>query len=148
MLDELHPVTSADDWTHLHRIRRTVLFTPGRHSVVYDENHPDDRAEGNIPFLLLRDRHPIGVVRLDFRGETAVVRLVAIAEDEQGNGYGRKLNDLIESEVRRRGVKTLFVNARPEAVGYYEKTVWHQAHWDPDELTGLAKDCIQMTKSL
>ena len=148
MLYELHPVTSAEDWAHLHHIRRTVLFTPGRHSVAYDENHPDDRAVGNVPYLLLRDRHPLGVVRLDFRGETAVVRLVAIAEDEQGKGYGRKLNALIESEVRRRGVKTLFVNARPEAVGYYEKTGWQQASWDPDELVGLAKDCIQMTKSL
>jgi N-acetylglutamate synthase-like GNAT family acetyltransferase len=132
----------------MHDIRRGVLFTPERHSIDYDENHPDDRAEQNVPFLLLLDSRPIGVVRLDLRGAIAIVRLVAVIASEQRRGHGRKLNTLIEAECRRRGVTTLRVNAAPDAVGYYEKMGWQRAAWDSNELVGLAADCIQMIKRL
>jgi GNAT superfamily N-acetyltransferase len=145
---ELKPVRSPEEWRHLHHIRRTVLFGPGQHPVGYDENHPDDRADGNLPLLFLLDTRPIGVVRLDLRGETAIVRLVAVAEEEQGKGHGRKLDALVEAEARRRGVKTLRVNAAPEALGYYKKMGWRRASWDKSELVGLMKDCVQMSKEL
>lgn len=145
---ELRPVRSPGEWQTLHAIRRTVLFPPGRLSVEYDENHPDDRAEGNVPFLLLRDAEPIGVVRLDFRGTVAIVRLVAVAEGQQRQGHGRQLDTLIEIEARRRGASSLRVNAAPDAVGYYEKLGWQHAFWDKGELTVIAEDCIQMTKDL
>lgn len=145
---ELQSVRSPEDWRHLHDIRRTVLFAPERHSVGYDENHPDDRTEGNLPLLLLLDTRPIGVVRLDLRGETAVVRLVAIAEGEQRKGHGRKLNALVEAEAKRRGIKILRVNAAPEALGYYEKMGWQHTSWDRGELVDLAKGCVQMSKEL
>jgi GNAT superfamily N-acetyltransferase len=145
---ELRPVRSAEDWRNMHRIRRRVLFAPERHSIQYDENHPDDRAEQNIPFLLLLDSSPIGVVRLDLKGEIAVVRLVAVVPEEQRKGHGRKLDALVEAEARSRGVTTLRVNAAPGAVGYYEKMGWRQAVWDKSELTGLARDCVQMIKQL
>jgi hypothetical protein len=34
---ELQAVRSPEDWRHLHKIRRAVLFVPERHSVPYDE---------------------------------------------------------------------------------------------------------------
>jgi GNAT superfamily N-acetyltransferase len=145
---ELRPVRSAEDWRNMHRIRRRVLFAPERHSIQYDENHPDDRAEQNIPFLLLLDSGPIGVVRLDLKGKIAVVRLVAVVPEEQRKGHGRKLDALVEAEARSRGVTTLRVNAARDAVGYYEKMGWRQAVWDKSELTGLARDCVQMIKQL
>ncbi|WP_420962124.1 GNAT family N-acetyltransferase [Brucella sp. IR073] len=145
---ELRPVTSAEDWRHMHAIRRAVLFAPGRLSIAYDENHPDDRAAGNVPYLLLLDERPIGVVRLDYRGEVATVRLVAITAEEQGRGHGRMLEALVTDAAKRRGVRILQVNAAPDAVGYYEKTGWRRASWDPSELRGIAANCIQMTKHL
>lgn len=144
----MKPVRSREDWRHLHHIRRTVLFGRERHSVGYDENHPDDRAAGNLPFLLLLDAGPIGVVRLDRRGETAVVRLVAVAQGEQGKGHGRALDALVEAEARRRGIRTLRVNAAPEALGSYEKMGLRRVSRDKSELVGRAKECIQMSKEL
>lgn len=142
----LRPVHSPADWRHLHGIRRAVLFNPERHSVAYDDNHPADRAPGNQPFLLLYDHRPIGVARLDIRGDTAILRLVAINEEEQGRGHGRKLNALIEAAARRQKVTELRVNAAPDAVGYYEEMGWRRASWDTRELVGFARDCVQMTK--
>lgn len=144
----LHPVETNKDWSHLHHIRRTVLFAPGRHSVEYDESHPDDRIEGNIPYLLDLEDRAVGVARIDYRDNIAVVRLVAIVESEQGKGHGRQLNAMIEAEAKKHGVQTLRVNAAPGAVGFYEKMGWQRASWNASELIGIAKDCVQMTKTL
>jgi hypothetical protein len=55
---------------------------------------------------------------------------------------------LVEGYARRLGLNTLFVNADPDAVGYYEKMGWDAYVWDAAELTGIAADCTQMTKAL
>jgi N-acetylglutamate synthase-like GNAT family acetyltransferase len=145
---ELKRVETVEDWRQLHAIRRAVLFSPVRHKFEYDENHPDDRAEGNVPYLLLLDGAPIGVVRLDKRASLGVVRLVAIRSERQREGHGRIMSDLIDAEELRLGITELCVNAAADAVGYYDKTGWKRGSWDPTELTGLAENCVQMTKSL
>lgn len=144
----LRRVTTPYDWAAMHAIRRAELIHPGRHAVAYDENHPDDRAAGNIPFLLLHRDRPIGVVRLDVRGDRGIVRLVAVIAPEQRRGHGRALSDLVDAEARRHGVTTLLVNAAADAVGFYEKTGWQRVAWDPAERKGLAADAVQMTKVL
>lgn len=148
MSHSLKRVTTPDDWAAMHAIRRAELIRPGRHDVAYNENHPDDRAPDNIPFLLLEGARPIGITRLDLRGDSAVVRLVAITAAEQRRGHGRALSQLIDAEARQRGVRTLLVNAAQDAVGFYEKTGWRQVEWDKAERTGLAADAVQMVKVL
>jgi GNAT superfamily N-acetyltransferase len=146
---KLKPVTTGSEWAAMHALRRDVLFSPLRHAgVVYDENHPDDRHPDHVPFLLTANGRPIGITRLDLRGEIAVVRLVAIAAPEQRRGHGRIMGELVESEARRRDVRLLRVNAAADAVGFYEKTGWRRAEWDPSELTGIAANCVQMEKWL
>lgn len=147
---ELRAVTTDDEWAAMHDIRRRVLFAPRRHrmEIDYDENHPDDRAEGNVPHILMLDEKPIGVARLDLRGQAAMVRLVAIEPDEQGRGYGSLMERMLTEKAWELGVKQLRVNAAPDAVGFYEKSGWRAESWDPDELVGLAADAVQMVKDL
>jgi hypothetical protein len=149
MAYKLKQVMTDAEWAAMHALRRDVLFSPFRHAgIVYDENHPDDRNPRHIPFLLIADGRAVGITRLDLQGEVAVVRLVAIAATEQRSGHGRVMSQLVEGEALKRGVRLLRVNAAPDAVGFYEKTGWHLAAWDPGELTGIAADCVQMEKSL
>jgi GNAT superfamily N-acetyltransferase len=147
----LAPVTTPELWTALHDIRRAVLFAPGRHADgrAYDDNHPDDRSAENQPFVLLLDGRPVGTARLDVpRKGIGIVRLVAVVEAEHGKGHGRMLGNLIDAEARRRGIMRLYVNAAPSALGYYEKLGWAREVWNPSELTGIAIDCVQMSKAL
>jgi GNAT superfamily N-acetyltransferase len=149
MTYELRPVLSPEEWSALHAIRRASLFTEERHGdVVYDDNHPDDRVAGNQPFLLLLDDEPLGVVRVDFRGREAVVRLVGITPARQRQGHGSALSRLIDALARERGVGRLVVNSHHTAVGFYERTGWHRESWDATELVGLASDCVQMAKEI
>jgi GNAT superfamily N-acetyltransferase len=102
----------------------------------------------NVPYLLMLDGAPIGITRLDRRGTTGVVRLVAIVRDRQGQGHGRVLSDLVEIEARRFGITRLQVNAHPDAVGYYERTGWKREEWDRSEMVGLAVHAVQMVKDV
>lgn len=146
---ELKPVADGADWDAMHALRRATLFAPERRpGLTYDDNHPDDRAPENVPYLLMADGAPIGMVRLDFRDATAVVRLVAIAPDLKRQGHGTVLDRLVADAARARGVETLVVNSAPDAVGFYEKCGWHRHVWDAAELVGIAADCVQMRKAI
>jgi N-acetylglutamate synthase-like GNAT family acetyltransferase len=145
---ELVKVTTEIDWREYHLLRREVLWE-ARGRSGYDEKRPGEYLASNHPLLLKLGGRSIGTTRLDNLGDRrGVVRLVAIAADVQRRGHGRALSALIEDYARRLGLKTLLVNADPEAVSYYEKMGWEACVWDEAELTGIASDCKQMTKAL
>jgi N-acetylglutamate synthase-like GNAT family acetyltransferase len=140
---------SPEDWRAFHDIRRTELFEARGRFGIYDPEHPHDRDPANRPLLLKCEGRPVGTVRLDdFGNGTGAVRLVAVLRSEQGRGHGRVLQDIVEAEARKRGIHTLYVNAAPTALGYYEKTNWQAFEWDPAELIGMAEHCVQMRKVL
>lgn len=147
-MDHLVAVERGSHWRSLHDIRREVLFETGVFPFIYDENHPDDRAAGNTPYLLMSDEKPIGVVRLDLRGTIGVVRLVGIKEAYQRRGHGRTLSALIDRAAIASGITQLCVNAFVDAVGFYEKTGWQHQLWDAAELASLNGRGSQMTKKL
>ena len=62
---ELVSPTDARTWRSYHDIRREVLFGARGRADAYDESHPDERAEGNHPKLLLYRGDPVGVIRID-----------------------------------------------------------------------------------
>ena len=145
---QLIEVRSERDWHEYHSIRRTVLWER-RGLSNYDENHADEYSPANHPLLLRLNRRAIGTVRLDDCGNgTGAVRLVAIEPEFQRQGHGRVLSDFIENYARRLGILTLYVNAVPEAVGYYRKLGWMPEIWDEAELVGIASECLQMSKRL
>ena len=146
---ELVEVSDPADWVVYHAIRRRELFEARGRFGIYDENYPGEREPNMSHYLLKRDGVPLGTTRLDVREDgTSIFRLVAITAAEQGRGHGRVLSEMVEQRARDFGASTLFVNAAPTAVGYYEKTGWHRHVWDAEELAGISGDCIQMRKLL
>ncbi|MBU1176534.1 MAG: GNAT family N-acetyltransferase [Alphaproteobacteria bacterium] len=140
---------SQNDWQAFHDIRETELFLARHSDTAYDRNHVDDFVSCNHPLLFKRAGRAIGVVRLDKLGAgKGAVRLVAITAAEQGKGHGRVMADMCEGIARALGMHTLFVNAAPEAIGFYEKTGLERFDWDPSELVSIASQCVQMRKRL
>jgi GNAT superfamily N-acetyltransferase len=145
----LSPPATPAEWQAFHDIRRAELFERrGRHGI-YDASHPDDADPKNRPLLLSLDGEPLGTVRLDNFGDgTGCIRLVAVTAAEQGRGHGRVLQRMVEKIARGLGMHTLYVNAAPSALGFYEKLGWERHVWDAEELNGIAADCIQMRKGI
>jgi N-acetylglutamate synthase-like GNAT family acetyltransferase len=145
---ELIRVTTKRDWQDYHSIRRRVLWEQ-RGLTNYDEAHEDEYKPGNYPLLLKRNGRAIGTVRLDdFGNGSGAVRLVAIEPELQRQGHGRVLSEHVENYAHRLGIKKLYVNAVPEAIGFYDKLGWKPEPWGKDELVGIASDCLQMSKPL
>src|SRR5688572_5914 len=83
-----------------HDIRRRVLFEARGLFGVYQEGRPDETAIGHYPKLLLYRGDPVGVVRIDVDGTTAICRRVAIRADVQRLGHGRVLLSLVQQFAR------------------------------------------------
>lgn len=118
---ELKTLSSTEEWQAYHGIRCKVLFENRGQFGIYDENHPDERREGNHPLLLLLDGIAIGVIRADIKGNQAILRRVAIREDLQRTGHGRVLLTLAETFAQSKGCNHVWSGVAPDAVGFYKR---------------------------
>ena len=126
---ELRAVQTAADWSAYHRIRRTVLFEARGRFGVYNDNHPDNRIEGNYPLLLAFRGDPVGAVRLDCGpGDLGIIRQVAIDGPAQRLGHGRILLQLLVSRGIALGLRALEVNSDGRAVGFYQRFGFELVH--------------------
>jgi GNAT superfamily N-acetyltransferase len=118
-----HLRTPANDneWRKYHSIRRKVLFENRGLFGVYDEDHPDEYAQGNHPLLLIHEGNPIGAIRVDVHGEVGIFRRVAIREDMQHCGHGKVMLSLAEGFSRNIGCSIVKSYVDPEAIGFYER---------------------------
>jgi GNAT superfamily N-acetyltransferase len=119
---ELRAVQTEEDWTAYHRIRRTVLFEARGRFGIYDQNNPDDRAEGNHPLLLVFRGDVVGVVRLDCgSSDVGIIRQLAIDGPAQGVGHGGTLLQILVARGMALGLRVLEVNSDRQAVGFYQR---------------------------
>jgi GNAT superfamily N-acetyltransferase len=139
-------VSPADKamWRRYHAIRREVLFEARGRFGVYDENHPDDKAEGHHAKLLLHHGDPVGVVRIDISGTDAILRRVAVRSDAQRRGHGRALVSLAEEFAVANGCFRLASHVAPDAVRFYEKCGFSVA----TDVTRSGHESVFMTKCL
>jgi GNAT superfamily N-acetyltransferase len=138
----LKPVKTPADWQAYHSIRCRILFEAN--GVVYNDNHPDERVDGNHPMLLVDGDKAVGTVRIDLNGERqlAIIRLVGIEAGLQGRGYGRQLLRLADEFALAHGCT---VNSRLEAVEFYCKNGFEPGIWDEKQ---VPKDGKQLRKKL
>lgn len=122
---ELVTPTTTEAWAAYHDIRRRVLYERRGRIGVYDANHPDDGSPSNFPKVLVHGSEYVGALRIDFVGEIAYLRSVAIAEPHQRKGFGRALIRLAESFARfEGGAKRVESFVAPDAVSFYEKCAY------------------------
>lgn len=126
MSDQYHklsPVATPEEWKTYHDIRRKILWENRGKLGEYQENHPDEFHPQNHPMLLYYKGTPVGVVRIDLEPEKghAIMRKVAIVEDQQRLGHGRKLVELVEQFALENGCHFMVVSSAEDAVVFYEK---------------------------
>lgn len=146
---ELVQVKSPEDWATYHQIRKDELFDARNRDIDYNENHPDEHAPQNTPFLLKGEVAGLATTRFDRLGDgLAAIRLVAVTKSEQGKGLGLILGEKLVEFAKSEGIHKLVVNANPEAVEYYRKMGFSEEIWDENELVGISSNSIQMVKIL
>ena len=136
------PATDAE-WASYHAIRRRVLFELRGDAEAYDAHHPDEHRRGRHPFLLWAEGVPVGVIRVDVEGPLATFRRVAIRDDAQRRGHGRRLLQAAERFATQQGCTRIETHADPDAVEFYERCGFTRS--DPDRHPASS---VLMTKSL
>jgi ribosomal protein S18 acetylase RimI-like enzyme len=82
-----------------------------------------------------RDGRLIGVLGMRpvhtlVRGPHLHIDDIVVNEKERKSGIGRALMDYAEADARARGMASVFLDARPEAIGFYE-TIGFALHTTP-----------------
>ncbi len=123
MTTRLDPVKSPEQWNAYHELRRVVLFENRGLYGVYNQNHPDERAQNNYPMLFYSENIAVGVIRIDLNPEqrSAIFRRLAIRDGQQRRGFGRSLMQHAEAFAVAHGCTSFVVNAALDAVGFYQK---------------------------
>jgi GNAT superfamily N-acetyltransferase len=114
------PVTEGERSAY-HAIRRRVLFDLRGNGAAYDPNHPDEHRTGHHPFVLWIDDQPVGVIRVDIDGVVATFRRVAIRDDLQRRGYGRRLLEAAERFAKSQGCTRVESYVDPAAIPFYAR---------------------------
>lgn len=75
----------------------------------------------------------------------ARIRQMAVSPDRQGQGLGRRLLEDLENDLRTRGLRTLILNARTSAVGFYERLGYSV---NSEEFVDVTVPHVRMSKNV
>ena len=122
-------ITTPLHWANNHDIRRSVLFESRGRFGVYDENHPDDHASTNHPFLLFVNGVAVAAVRVDLGTEpqVAVFRRLAVHTPSQRQGYGSALMQRAEAFAKQKGCRIFVAHVAPDAIEFWSKLGYRMA---------------------
>ncbi len=82
----------------------------------------DDIEDQCFHIMVLDNDKAIGVGRLQFNSaDEAQIRYMAVEKAYEGNGIGRMIVDVLEQETNNKNIKTVMLDAREPAIGFYEK---------------------------
>jgi predicted GNAT family N-acyltransferase len=83
----------------------------------------DELEDSCFHLMALSDnKEIIGVARLQFNSsEEAQIRYMAVTKAYEGQGIGRGLITAMENHARDSAIKTIVLDAREPAVGFYKK---------------------------
>lgn len=116
---QLSQPETAEEFAQYYELRWRILRNPWGQP----RGSEQDMEEASSYHLMASDgQQVIGVARLQFPGEdTAQLRYMAVANDWQGKGVGRKIVLHMEGVARQQGARHLFLHARDNALGFYRK---------------------------
>ena len=130
---------STEEWANYFLLRWQVLRAPWK--------QPKGTEKDEIEFLntsfhamALNDKsNAIGVARIHLLDNyTAQIRYMGVSEEWQGQGVGRGLINYLELIAQSKGVKTIILQARENALAFYQ-----QQNYKIKEKTFLMYDQIQ-----
>ncbi len=82
----------------------------------------DEKENESIHIVAILEGKVVGCGRGQFNSSTeAQIRYMAVDEDFQGKGVGTKMLKALELRLKKKEVKTIILNARENAVKFYQK---------------------------
>jgi len=118
---ELRAPGAATEWSAYHAIRRRVLFELRGRGWTYNADHPDEHRPNHYPFVLWDGSVAVGAIRVDVHDDVAVFRRVAVRDDVQRRGYGRRMLELAAQFAEQHACTRIDSHVDGDAVGFYRR---------------------------
>lgn len=140
----LNQPETAEEFAQYYELRWRILRKPWNQP----RGSEQDMEEASSYHLMARDgQHVIGVARLQFpTDDAAQLRYMAVDDAWQGKGVGRKIVSHMEEVARQQGAHHLFLHARDNALGFYQKLGYEIV--EPSYLLFASIQHYKMQKSL
>ena len=118
-----------------------------QHHISLRDEFDEHDGEGTKYIVLLDDGYPVATCRFfEVDRETVLLGRVVVLPEYRGLGLGRRVVEEAETWARELGYVTVAIDARVEAVGFYEKLGYAQ---DEEEIVRSGTfDCIKMSKKV
>lgn len=114
---EIRTPNTEDEWIQYYDLRYRILREPLSQEKGSEKNDGD---KDGIHFALFEDNRLLSIARLDLgEGGIAQVRFVAVENDCQGKGYGKRIMKAVEEKTLKLGVEKLILQAREVSVQFY-----------------------------
>jgi GNAT superfamily N-acetyltransferase len=116
---EIRTPSSHAEWEQYYDLRYRILRAPWHQPRGSERNDADAFA---IHLAYFEQGRILGVVRLDTQESDlwAQVRFMAVEENQQGKGIGKKLMQEAENYAKRLGFKRMMLQARAIALPFYK----------------------------
>ena len=115
----LYQPKTEKDFQQYYHLRWRILRKPWGQE---EDSDRDSNDENYYHIMAVINGNTVGVARLEFPDNGfAQLRYMAVDDVYQGYGIGRKIVDHMEQYSKENNVHELFLNARENAVGFYEK---------------------------
>ena len=112
------PITK-EDFNQYYQLRWETLRKPWNQP---EGSEKDELDKTSIHRMALVNDKVVAVARLHFLDDsTAQVRYMAVDKDFEQQGMGKAVYLSLEEEARKNKIKTIILNAREQAIGFYEK---------------------------
>ena len=116
---EIRKPNSEKEWLDYYDLRYRILRKPLNQPLGSEKNEGD---EAGIHFALYKNNVLKAIARLDLQeNKVAQVRFVAVEENQQGFGFGKKIMQEIENYCKEIAREKIILHARDYAVDFYLK---------------------------
>lgn len=116
---EIRTPQSLEEWEKYYDLRYRILRKPLNQPKGSEKNDGDQIG---IHFALYQEKVLQAVVRLDLQeNHTAQVRFMAVEENQQKKGFGKKIMIEIENYCLKNNIQKIILHARDHAVDFYFK---------------------------
>jgi N-acetylglutamate synthase-like GNAT family acetyltransferase len=116
-MEIISPSTELE-WKQYYQLRFDVLREPWGQLPGSEILTDEDSA---IHAMLMDDGITLGVARMHLSDESqGQIRCVAVAQNQQGKGIGKKLMNFLEDKAKEKGWKEIILEARENAVPFYK----------------------------
>jgi predicted GNAT family N-acyltransferase len=116
---EIKAPHTPSEWKEYYDLRFRILRLPLNQPIGSEKNEGDASGEH---FALFENGIIKAIARLDkSEPQIAQVRFVAVEDNTQGKGFGKRIMAATEKTAKEQGNKKMILHARDYAVKFYEK---------------------------